>query len=506
MAVAIDHNMPKLSQPSDLAHSLKQAFEVANIHRSISSPCLSLTPKSDNENFHFNPRVEIVGGHSDPKTRALVVEVAIVMASGVNPVPVSNGLSGAYFLRGWSTETIAVVKPIELEPFGFSGRVLGQPGMRRSIRVGETGVRELAAYMLDHNGFSGVPPTALVKISHIAFRPNNSEVISVPPCKIASLQRFVDHDSDAGDLGPSGFSVSSVHKIGILDVRLLNLDRHAGNMLVKKGHEYRGVGASDLVPIDHGLCLPEWLDDPYFEWLHWPQASVPFTESEVEFILDLDPFKEGELLRRELPSMRESSIRVLILCTVFLKQAAKSELCLADIGEMMTREFDGGEETISVLENICLKAKTSTSTISDDLNGKDFQHEDEVEILQFDDENEDLGICKPQNTIISSTRSLSGLLDEEKGNIFEVHYEDNFLKNNNNMDNGNEFKNAGMTRSMTFSEPNHISENGSVFLGGMSEEEWDVFLEHFEKLLPEFFDERKNMASKKQRLGTSCGF
>ena len=29
-----------------------------------------------------------------------------------------------------------------------------------------------------------------------------------------------------------------------------------------------------LVPIDHGFCLPETLEAPYFEWLHWPQVCV----------------------------------------------------------------------------------------------------------------------------------------------------------------------------------------------------------------------------------------
>lgn len=27
-----------------------------------------------------------------------------------------------------------------------------------------------------------------------------------------------------------------------------------------------------LRPIDHGFCLPEALEPPYLEWLHWPQV------------------------------------------------------------------------------------------------------------------------------------------------------------------------------------------------------------------------------------------
>ncbi|KAG2309432.1 hypothetical protein Bca52824_029180 [Brassica carinata] len=97
--------------------------------------------------------------------------------------------------------------------------------MKHSIPVGETGVRELATYFLDYQGFT---------------------------------------DIDTNSFGPGSFTVSSVHRIGILDVRVLNLDRHAGNMLVMKRCEQdKGVGIAELVPIDHGLCLPECLDDPY---------------------------------------------------------------------------------------------------------------------------------------------------------------------------------------------------------------------------------------------------
>lgn len=305
-------------------------------------------------------------GHSLPRVHDLVVDVAIAMATGLNLERAPSGLGGAYFLHARNGDTIAVAKPIDEEPMafnnpkGFGGRMLGQPGMKSSIRIGETGARESAAYLLDHGGFSGVPPTALVKLSNFNF--NLLDSGSNPSCKIASLQRFVNHDSDAGDLGPSSFSVTSVHHIGILDVRLMNLDRHAGNLLVRQENESYGLGKAELVPIDHGFCLPECLGNPYFEWQHWPQASLPFSEDEVDYISSLDPFKDAELLRTEVPSIRESSIRVLELCTIFLKQATAYGLCLVDIGEMMTREFLGGKEHCSSLENLCATARANLNT------------------------------------------------------------------------------------------------------------------------------------------------
>ena len=59
----------------------------------------------------------------------------------------------------------------------------------------------------------------------------------LPAPKLASLQQYVRHDGDAADAGASRFSVRDVHAIGILDIRLLNSDRHAGNLLVRRRSE-----------------------------------------------------------------------------------------------------------------------------------------------------------------------------------------------------------------------------------------------------------------------------
>ncbi|KAJ4980202.1 hypothetical protein NE237_010982 [Protea cynaroides] len=531
-----------------LAQSLKHSITGNSSHRrSVSTPCLSFNTSGE-ESGNSVPKVEIVGGNGAPRVRALVVEAAIAVASGVEPVPVSSGLGGAYFLRGRNGDTIAVAKPIDEEPLainnpkGFAGRILGQPGLKRSIRVGETGVREVAAYLLDHGSFAGVPPTALVKISQVPFHVNDSETTEPPLSKIASLQRFVEHDSDAGDLGPSSFSVSHIHRIGILDVRLLNLDRHSGNILVKyhKNSNYNdnyAVEEAELVPIDHGLCLPEMLDDPYFEWLHWPQASVPFSEAELKYISKLDPFKDASLLRKELPSLRESAIRVLVLCTIFLKRAASAGLCLADIGHMMTREFTGNQEGPNVLETLSAKAMASMNCSMFDNDPSEKENgEEETEIFKFETGSEDgtasvvdlprllqgcPGMGKPPKvpTKFSSSKSMSGfpqeslsLLDEsddetsngDKKKNFSDFIDDNSSINND--DNGDDdHRIGGLIKSVSFSMPNHKLETDGISFKGMNQEEWSLFLVCFEKLLPKVFDDRKSMGLK-QRLGTSCSF
>ncbi|XP_020590046.1 phosphatidylinositol 4-kinase gamma 8-like [Phalaenopsis equestris] len=299
---------------------------------------LSFPHSSSHRPHPQSPILNLMAGRTSAALQSLVEEVSATISSGAPPIPALAGLGGALFLRNRSGDCLAVVKP---------------------FNAGETGVREAAAYLLDHAAFAGVPPTALIQISH-------------PPTNLlASIQRFVPHEFDAGDLGPSRFSVASVHRIGILDIRLLNTDRHAGNLLVQKqsvdkNRTFDGAElATELVPIDHGLCLPELLEDPYFEWLHWPQAAVPFSGEEIQYVSKIDPFKDAELLRAELPSIREPAIRILILCTIFLKKAVDFGLCLSEIGGMMTREFCRMEEGESFLESLCTKAEESIGAESE---------------------------------------------------------------------------------------------------------------------------------------------
>lgn len=124
-------------------------------------------------------------------------------------------------------------------------------GLKRGALVGEGALREVAAYLLDHpidgcksdgaGGFSGVPPTALVRSFHMGKE-----------FRIGSLQMFVQNHGSCEDMGSQAFPVQEVQKIAVLDIRLANADRHAGNILVCQDGD-----RLQLVPIDHGYCIPE---------------------------------------------------------------------------------------------------------------------------------------------------------------------------------------------------------------------------------------------------------
>ena len=112
--------------------------------------------------------------------------------NGIDPIPVCSGLGGSYYFRNCNGENVAIVKPTDEEPFapnnpkGWVGKTLGQPGLKRSVRVGETGFREVAAHLLDYNHFANVPPITLVKITcpifNVKDRVNGNMKIKMGSC------------------------------------------------------------------------------------------------------------------------------------------------------------------------------------------------------------------------------------------------------------------------------------------------------------------------------------
>jgi len=90
--------------------------------------------------------------------------------------------------------------------------------------------------------------------------------------KFGSLQFFCDSLGPIENYSPDLFHKDEVHKIAILDLRLLNLDRNECNILVKlKVDRKTKKNVRTLVPIDHGLCIPDNLAVCSFDlaWLSW---------------------------------------------------------------------------------------------------------------------------------------------------------------------------------------------------------------------------------------------
>lgn len=360
--------------------------------------------------------------HVTPGVQRLVKAVQRGLRACQEPEAAEQGLGGTYFFMNEAGRKVAIMKPCDEEPLapnnpkGFVGRNLGDLGLKPTVRVGEAAMREVAAYLLDHDHWARVPHSCLVRMAHPVFHvsattigetvsssslrragssctslmdPTTSSgldsmqsvtfadgapaaVVGSPadgvPCKLGSLQEFVAHDCDTSEMGPSRFSVRDVHRIGVLDIRLLNTDRHAGNLLVRRprpgSSANLGSGLArlderqmELIPIDHGFCLPEALEPPYFEWLYWPQAMIPFDEEELDYISKLDPAKDIQLLQDNLPNLPEGCHRTLEVATTLLKKGAAAGLSLFEIGSVLSRPLVGLDEDPSELERACAAAR-----------------------------------------------------------------------------------------------------------------------------------------------------
>jgi phosphatidylinositol 4-kinase type 2 len=232
--------------------------------------------------------------------RSLAQHARNGLALGLKPNLALEGSGGTYFMHDSRKNPIAVFKPADEEPYADNnprGYIRHQPGdsLRKGIVPGEACIREVAAFLLDHDKFAGVPMTTLVEARHPAFNTNGSRLslaqggasvgshsVHLSPGrnfqstsdimrKPGSFQEFVKCEFSMDDISPSKISVDEVHKIAILDIRIMNADRNAANLVVRRNPD----NTLSLVPIDHGYCLRSVCDVSWMDWcwLDWPQLK-----------------------------------------------------------------------------------------------------------------------------------------------------------------------------------------------------------------------------------------
>ena len=273
------------------------------------------------------------------------------------PKLTEDGTSGAYRMRDANKNNIAIFKPIDEEPFapnnprGHNGE-FGSQTFRPGVLSGESCIREVAAYLIDRGHFSDVPSTTFVEVVHSSLKYvpftgvevtsdfyfdtlstlitpveetptakqpagklsksklgtslDNKDSIAMKIAqetqigmKFGSLQEFCVNEGAIENYGSDRFHTDDVHKIAILDLRIFNMDRNEQNILVKiktKVDKKDGVKRRimTLVPIDHGLCIPDNLAICSFDlaWLSWVQAEKPFSKKSLQYIEAIQIMKD----------------------------------------------------------------------------------------------------------------------------------------------------------------------------------------------------------------------
>jgi len=266
----------------------------------------------------------------------IVCQVRECISSSESAVSLcSEGVGGTYFIHDGANEKIAIFKPVDEEPGAPNNpRTMVSPPL---LPPGGGAKREVAAYLLD-GGHAGVPETYFLdNVRHKSFS-NGSDIECVP--KTGSVQKFVTNIGDSSTMGTSRFSISDVHRIGILDLRLFNIDRNCENILIQKLPETPTNSNSAtpyrLVPIDHTFILPPTLDNPWFEWQFWKQAREPFSAELVEYVRSIDVDRDAEILRGL--GIEEEGIRTMMISSNFMKLAVEEAFNLNEIAGMVCRK------------------------------------------------------------------------------------------------------------------------------------------------------------------------
>jgi len=315
----------------------------------ISSSLLDLTPKA---------------------FRRIIQQARRGLAVGLKPDLVLDGSGGTYLLHDARKRPIVVFKPGDEEPYALNnprGYVNASSkddlSMRAGILPGEAFLREVAAYLLDHDGFSSVPMTTVVEARHKAFNHNGSRLklsqggasvgkhsLSTSPTngnemslqkKIGSCQDFVRSECSMDDLSPSKLSVDQVHKIAILDIRILNADRNAANLLCRRNPD---SDEYELIPIDHGYCLRSVGDASWFDWcwLNWAQMKEPMSKTTQDYVLKLNIEDDVRTLKERL-NIPQEGLDLFRASSKLLKAGVNAGMSLYDIAILCCRNDNNGE-------------------------------------------------------------------------------------------------------------------------------------------------------------------
>jgi hypothetical protein len=287
------------------------------------------------------PFIDFVSGRTDALGSAVSQ-----LRSCAFEVEAVDGSGGVYFFKLPNGLRLAVFKPHDEEPNAPNNpksykNVFGTIGLKRGILSGESSFREFAAFLLDHQGVAHVPDSCLVRCWHPAF--------SSPDPKEGSFQLFRHSRHSLEDEGDfSHIDVCDAQFMAVLDLRLCNVDRHLGNVLVNyvtKSSKW------DITAIDHGYCLPDFsgLCDVFFDWSRWPQAKAPVQPSVAAYIAQLNADDDLDLLMRRVPEIcalrRAECLLAIRISTMLLKMCVARGKTLHFVAELFraprcSRDFD----------------------------------------------------------------------------------------------------------------------------------------------------------------------
>lgn len=266
-----------------------------------------------------------------------------IMEAGVSSASLDHGQTGSVYALEAGDHKIAVFKPVDGEKFS-----------RKSLDAGKGAVREEAVYLVDRISGSqaGVPVS-----SRASIEVEGNTMEGSVQAFVMEVQGFIEDYAMPRDLARAQDFVPQdvAEALALLDMRVFNMDRHPGNLLVLKEEKPHTLG-----PIDHGCCLPPWwcLSEAIFEaWLSWPQLRTQPSESAIGIVKQAwEKLPQTCKMLRET-GLEESAVTTLRLCTSLVYIGVVELGCsISEIATLMLRDEDKEPQELSWLEERVMAA------------------------------------------------------------------------------------------------------------------------------------------------------
>jgi len=307
------------------------------------------------------------------------LEARLALRANIPPEKIQlKNITGAYVMKNRLKEPWGIFKPQRQELGGDKNPNWGVWYHHNAEEFGvpsKTGfLRECAAYLLDKNHFADVPLTVTTHYSHSLLDTSLLKFGS-PPDLIGSFQLYVRNCYSGGQavhkyeyyssnlswpswlarilpqiklmtwhyLGYPHLAPNEIHKMAILDIRLLNCDRHHDNYLIDQDYK--------IHPIDHGLILPCNAGSIRFDWRYLIQSHVAFSDEELRYIAKLDPEEDAKTLKAA--GITIPSIERMKLSTLLLKECTSRGMTLFQIADLMIGQRGTSKRTSFFENGIC---------------------------------------------------------------------------------------------------------------------------------------------------------
>jgi hypothetical protein len=268
--------------------------------------------------------------------------VEMVSGQDIKTESIADGQTGSVYAVEVSGEKVAVFKPEQGEKF-----------TRRSLDRGQGYVREEVVYLVDRISGSqaGVPVTAQAAIG-VEGDVLQGSVQAFVGDVIGCVEDFA-MPRDARQANEF-ISQETAEALALLDMRIFNMDRHTGNLLLLGREAPHGLG-----PIDHGCCLPPWwkLGEANFDaWCGWAQLQSSPCDSSRELAREAAQDLPRTCAMARAVGLEESAVLTLQLCTIFV-MIGVGELGVpcGRLAALMLRDEETGFRELSWLESKVLE-------------------------------------------------------------------------------------------------------------------------------------------------------